>query len=587
MKKFLYSFLGTMAGIWVSVLLFGLLILCTIGVLVASGIKSSVDVPEQAFLRIHLSGEIVDRSSNQSFRDVMQSGGEQPTSLTDIVDAVNAAKDDDRIQGILLECGDLQAGMAQCDEILAALKEFKKEKWVIAYGDNYTQTGYFVASVADSLLVNPVGMVDIHGLESTTLYFKDLLDKVGVDMQVVRVGTYKSAVEPFLLNDMSEANREQIDLFLGSLWSDMSATIAENRGVSVDSVNAWANSFEFAQPAESYITSKVADSLIYRRQLDEFIGDLLSLDEPNYIELSDYLAAMSTPGSSSGKGSKTVAVLYALGDITEDGETGIASDRMVPLIMELAEDEDIDGLVLRVNSGGGSAFASEQIWEALEEYKAKTGNPFYVSMGDYAASGGYYISCGADKIFASPLTLTGSIGIFGIIPNFQPLLKDKLGVNPVSVGTNKGSFPTLMSPMSQPQRDAMQEYVNRGYELFVGRVAQSRGMSVDSVKEIAQGRVWDGVSASKNGLVDELGGLRACLEAMAAELDCGYSELNILRYPDVEDQWWMPLLSLSSQQMYTVLSSPVWEKTEEYTRMVNGIVTMYPLQARANYIIIR
>ena len=573
-----------MAGIWLSVLIGGALLVFTFVALIGSAMGgSSVKVEDQSVLRITLSGEIVDRASDMSLNEVLQSQGEMPLSLTDIVDAVTAAKTDDRIEGILLECSGIGAGMAQCDEILAALRDFKSsKKWIVAYSDNYSQADYFIASAADSLLVNTVGMIDIHGLGSTTLYFKDLLDKVGVDAQVVRVGTYKSAVEPFLLSDMSEANREQITGFLGRIWDNMAGTIAKNRGVHIDSVNAWANSFEFSLPTESYVSSGVATGMIYRRQLDDMIAALTATDEPKYIDLEDYVAAAGVRPS--GKGEKTVAVLYALGDITESSEGGIASDRLVPQILELAENKDIDALVLRVNSGGGSAFASEQIWEALEQYKAVSGKPFYVSMGDYAASGGYYISCGADKIFASPLTLTGSIGIFGVIPNIQPLLKEKLGVNPVSINTNEGSMPTFMAPMTAEQRDAMQSYVNRGYELFVGRVASSRGLSVDSVKEIAQGRVWDGLSAFECGLVDEIGGLRACLDAMAKELGCKYDELNIQRYPDVQDQWWMPLLAAGGQQMYAMLASPMPEGTEEYMKMLRSIATMYPLQARANYI---
>ncbi len=587
MKKFIYSFLGTMAGIWASILIGGLLLLLTIVVITAQVAAPKLEIEDQSVLHISLSGEIVDRAMNQTLSELMQSRGETPTSLTDIVDAVAAAKNDDRIEGILLECSGLQAGMAQCDEIMAALNDFKSsKKWIVAYSDNYSQADYFVASVADSLLVNTVGMVDIHGLSSTTLYLKDLLDKVGVDAQVVRVGTYKSAVEPFLLSDMSDANREQIEGFLGRLWDNMSMTIAKNRGVHVDTVNSWANSFEFARPTETYVTSGVVTKMIYRRQLDKIIAAMASTDEPRYVSLEDYVAA-STITSLGGGVDKKVAVLYALGDITESDEGGIASDRLVPEIMQLAEDESIDALVLRVNSGGGSAFASEQIWEALEEYKSVSGKPFFVSMGDYAASGGYYISCGAHKIFASPLTLTGSIGIFGVIPNIQPLLKDKLGVNPVTINTNEGTFPTLMAPMSPEQRDAMQGYVNRGYELFVGRVAASRGLSVDSVKEIAQGRVWDGVSAYECGLVDEIGGLHACLEALAKELGCTYDELEIVRYPEVTSEWWMPLISAGSQQMYAMMASPLPESTEEYARLVRSIATMYPLQARANYITIR
>lgn len=577
-----------MAGIWVSVVLIGALIVLTFTVIVSHMAPQPVEVNTGSVLRIDLSGTMIDRDYNRSFREVLESQGEQRLSLNAIVAAIDKAKDDYNIDGILLECSSgVSAGLAQCDELISALKDFKKSgKWVWAYADNYSQTDYFIASSADSVFVNPVGMIDVHGLGGTMFFFKDLLDKIGVEAQVVRVGSYKSAMEPFMLSEISEANREQTMHYLSRLWDNMKETISKGRGVNADSIDAWANSFEFAQPCSTYVANGLADSMIYRRQLDEMICRQTGTEEPQYVDFQSYIYAGLFDLNNNIGGTK-IAILYAQGDITESEDGGIASDRLVPEILDLAKDENIKGLILRVNSGGGSAFASEQIWEALEQYKAETGNPFYVSMGDMAASGGYYISCGADKIFASPLTLTGSIGIFGFIPNVEPLLKDKLGVNSVTLTTNTGNFPTVFSQMDEGQRNAMQGYVDRGYELFVKRVADSRGMSVDEVKAVAQGRVWAGTSALEAGLVDELGGLQDAVSAMASKLGVAVDDLEIAEYPVVLPQWWDSLFEAGGEDMYMKMAGSIDLTSGYYSKMLRRIQNMYPLQCRTNYVVIR
>lgn len=577
--------MGTLAAIWLSVFLGGLLIVLTIVALVKQFSETDIEVKDHSVLRIDLSGEIVDRATDVDFMDIINEEYEGKISLAEIVNSIRAAKTDGRIDGILIDCGGVSAGLAQCEEIIDAIKDFKKSgKWVVAYGDNYSQADYFIATSASEIYVNPVGMVDIHGLSATTFYFKNLLEKVGVECQVVKVGTYKSAVEPFLLDGMSEPNREQIDHFLGRIWDDMADSIAIARHTHVDSINAWANSFSFAQAPESYRTRKIVDNTAYRRQIDSLVMSRTSTEEPQYVDFQDYCNAIAADENADTK--KTIAVLYAVGDITEDADDGIASATIVPRILDLAKDDTVDGLVLRVNSGGGSAFASEQIWEALQQFKA-SGKPFYVSMGDYAASGGYYISCGADKIFASPLTLTGSIGIFGIIPNVEPLMKDKLGINAVTVETNTGDFPGLLHQMTPAQREAMQSYVDRGYELFVSRCAQSRGMSVEQIGAIAQGRVWDGLSALENGLVDELGGLRRTIEDMAEKLGVDYSDVRIVEYPEINRQWWAELAGVESRQIYSALAGALDPQSAIFARVANRVRTMYPLQCRMNYMHIR
>lgn len=589
MKRFLYSFLGTMAGIWLSVLIGGALILITIVALIASADK--VEVKNNSILYIPLSGTVVDRATAPGLMDVVNQDLESQLSLDDIIFAIRNAKDDPRIDAIYLDCGDLSIGMAQCEEIMEALKYFRTSgKKVYSYSDNYSQANYYIASAADRMALNPIGMVDVHGLSASTMFFKNLLDKIGVDVQVVKVGTYKSAVEPFLLNDMSEANREQVAYFLGNMWEYMADEIADNRQTEADSVNVWANSFAFTQPAQYYLDHSMVDELLYRQAFEASIG-LGNSDpeknEKNLISLKDYVNNCRATASDT-KGDKKIAVLYAIGDITESDDEGIASDRLVPVINEIIDKNEIDGLILRVNSGGGSAFASEQIWEALNRFKKVTGKPFYVSMGDVAASGGYYISCGADKIFASELTLTGSIGIFGMIPNIQPLMRDHLGVNMVTVNTNQGDAPTLFQPMSDEQRNAMQAYVDRGYELFVSRCAEGRGMTVDQIKAIAEGRVWDGQSAMLKGLVDQMGGLQDAIAAMAKQLGVDTDKLQIIQLPEISQQWWQALLELDSQVKAAAMSlSPIDPTSAFGLKMMRKVQNMYPIQARADYIFIK
>ncbi len=581
MKKFLYSFLGTVAGIWVSVLLGTLLLFLTIGVIAVNSDKSvsTVKVSDDSVLKIDLAGNLVDRATPISLMDQIYGNNEASISLNDIVDAIAAAKDDKKIKGIYLNCAGISTGLAQAQAITDALKDFKESgKWVYSYADTYSQADYYIASVSDSIFINPIGMIDIHGLSSTTIYFKDLLDKLGVEVQVVKVGTYKSAVEPFILNNISDANKEQQQHFLGNIWKFMRENIAKNRSIAVNSLDSIANQYIFSKNVGFYEKANLVDGIKYRHQMEDMIADVTEkAEDPDFVTVTDYLKVTESPLKRLDKNKKNIAVLYALGDITESGNSGITSDKLVPQILELAENKKIDGLVLRVNSGGGSAFASEQIWEALEQFKAISKKPFYVSMSDVAASGGYYISCGADKIYAEPTTLTGSIGIFGLIPNIQPLLKDKLGVNTYTVSTNTGSFPSIMEPMAPAQREAMQSYVDNGYELFVSRCAKGRKCTVEKIKSIAEGRVWDGQSALSNGLVDKLGGLQAALEDMTEQLDGdGY---YISEYPSIKVKWWEMLLEVDSEFDASALSTASF-----CVNAVKELRKIDPLQCRMDLI---
>lgn len=579
------SFLGTVAGIFVSGFLISIgLFILTVLAIVSSATHSEYSVKDKSILYLDLSREIVEQPASLDIMAKLTKDGPSADVLYNIIDAIDAAADDDRIKGIFIDANGSSAGTAQRKAIIDALRRFKKSgKWIYSYGDYYSQGDYYIAaSASDSLYINPLASVDIHGLGGRMMFFKNLLDKIGVEMQVVKVGTYKSAVEPFILTEPSAASIEQQQLYLGNLWKDIRASIAKGRKVSADSVNAWANSFSFTFDATQIIRKRIADASAYRHEFIDKLKELTDTDKDDDLRLVTPAQYITSKPHKSHK--TTIAVLYASGDITESGKDGIASDRLVPEILELAENDDIDGLILRVNSGGGSAFASEQIWEALGEFKEMTGKPFYVSMSDYAASGGYYISCGADKIYAEPVTITGSIGIFGLIPNIRGLVTDKLGVTTYPISTNPaGAQPDIFVPMTESQRAGMQSYVDRGYELFVKRVAGGRKKTVDQIKAIAEGRVWDGREALRIGLVDKLGGLDTALADMAREL--GVESWSVERYPKTEDDVLTALLMMSDRMEQSALERKLGDVAEIY-RTIESIRQYQGVQARMQPVVI-
>ena len=579
------SFLGTVAGIFVSGFLISIgLFILTVMAIVSSATHSEYSVKDKSILYLDLSREIVEQPASLDIMAKLTKDGPSADVLYNIIDAIDAAADDDRIKGIFIDANGSSAGTAQRKAIIDALRRFKKSgKWIYSYGDYYSQGDYYIAaSASDSLYINPLASVDIHGLGGRMMFFKNLLDKIGVEMQVVKVGTYKSAVEPFILTEPSAASIEQQQLYLGNLWKDIRESIAKGRKVSADSVNAWANSFSFTFDATQIIRKRIADASAYRHEFIDKLKELTDIDKDDDLRLVTPAQYITSKSHKSHK--TTIAVLYASGDITESGKDGIASDRLVPEILKLAENDDIDGLILRVNSGGGSAFASEQIWEALGEFKEMTGKPFYVSMSDYAASGGYYISCGADKIYAEPVTVTGSIGIFGLIPNIRGLVTDKLGVTTYPISTNPaGAQPDIFAPMTESQRAGMQSYVDRGYELFVKRVAGGRKKTVDQIKAIAEGRVWDGREALRIGLVDKLGGLDTALADMAKEL--GVESWSVERYPKTEDDVLTALLMMSERMEQSALERKLGDVAEIY-RTIESIRQYQGVQARMQPVVI-
>lgn len=586
MRRFLTAMLGTMAGIWLSVLIFGVAVIVLIAVLVGRMAQETV-IEENSILYIDLTGVIDERAVNGDVMTQLTAVLEPSQAYNEIIFSIKKATKDHRIKGIYINCGGSSVGIATREEIVAALKDFKTSgKWIYAYGDNITQGDYYIACVADEIYLNPVGLVEIHGLSATTLFYKDLMDKVGVEAQVLKVGTYKSAVEPYILTEMSRASREQQSYFLGRIWNSVSGDIASMRGVTTNDVNKWADNMIFTLPADSLVSYGVVDNLCYRHEIESKLKSLIGVSSDNDLNLvtpHQYYSESSIENAL--EVNPHIAVLYATGNIVDSGDEGIVGDKMAPMILDLAKDDNVKGLVLRVNSGGGSAFASEQIWEALEQFK-KTGKPFYVSMGDYAASGGYYISCGADKIYADPGTLTGSIGIFGIIPCAKELMTENLGITSSTVKTNvNGEFPTLIEPMTMAQRNSMQAYVERGYETFVARCAEGRDMPKDSIKRIAEGRVWDGLTAKELGLVDEIGGLNNAVNAIASQLNMSSTEVK--EYPELEVNIFAELVANTNVAIPQQLYEENCAELVKYIQTIKHIRSMTPMQCRMEEIIIQ
>lgn len=586
MKKFFLAFLGTMAAIWATIL-FATAGLVTLIIAVSASTATTVEteVKEHSILHLLLDASITERESTPSLSEIIVAKGKiaKPLSLETMVQVINKCADDDNIDGIFIECKGGAGGLAQAEALIKAIKNFKATgKWVYAYSDFYSQYEYYIASSADSLFLNPVGMVDIHGLQSQTLYFKDFLEKIGVGVEILRVGTYKSAVEPFMLSGMSEASREQQQHYLNRIWKNISGSIADNRKVTQDKVNIWADSLSFLSGTEFYIQNHLVDRIIYRHAMDSVLAAKTDRkgEDPRLVSIADY----ATKIKKTDRSKSHIAVLYAEGEITESAKDGIASDRLTEDIFDLMDDDNVAGLILRVNSPGGSAFASEQIWEALDEFKRVSGKPFYVSMSDVAASGGYYISCGADKIYAEPLTLTGSIGIFGMVPNASKLLNDELGIHVGKVSTGGDGLPDLLTPMTENQKAAFQANVNRGYALFTKRCAEGRHMPLDSLLKIAEGRVWDGQSALEHGLVDALGGLDMAINDMAHELDI--DPKNVASYPFSEMKWFDEVLRASGQLETLWMQHKLGDAYPLYERL-QKISGMSRLMCRMDFITIK
>ena len=542
LKKFFLNTLSSFVGAWIALILFGVVgVIVAVGLVVGMhGTEEVASVKKHSILTLELSGSIVESETPTSFNytSLMSGGIEKPQTLNVIVEGLKEGADNKNIDELYIKCGAALASPATLNAIREAVKEFKKTgKKVYAYGDVYTLGTYYVASVSDKIFLNPYGEIAIQGLGSTSMYLKGLFDKLGVEFQVVKVGTFKSAVEPYILTQMSEPARAQLDTLFSTMWDFMKDGICDNRKkLSGSEIDSLVNNGLMFSTADFAAKSGFVDEVVYERVMDERLAKLIDIDKNklNFVSPSTLIGQLPWTDAYSSK--NNIAVLYATGEIVDGASTGINYQKLVPIITQLADDDKIKGLVLRVNSPGGSAFGSDQIGEALDYFQSKK-KPLAVSMGDYAASGGYWISCGADRIFADPLTITGSIGIFGLIPNVKGL-SDKLGINPQSVSTNPAAdFPTLFTPMDEKQLSIMQKYVETGYDRFIKRVATGRKMTEAKVRQIAEGRVWNAMKAKEIGLVDELGSLKDAIEWTAKKADI-YSKYDVSVYPVYEPSFW-------------------------------------------------
>lgn len=578
MKDFIkFTFASTLGVILASIVFTILGIVTMVGMVASSDTETTVN--ENSIFVLDLNGTLSERVQENPLQELM---GEnyQAYGLDDILTSIQKAKDNENIKGIYLQAGMMEASCASLEEIRHALKDFKESgKFIVAYGDNYSQGMYYLASVADKVIVNPQGTIAWQGLVSQTIFFKDLLKKIGVEMEIFKVGTYKSAVEPFIATEMSDANREQITAFLNSTWERLLKDISASRGMSEDELNKCADDFMTFAPAETYIANGLADTLLYKDGVLDYLKELSGREADESLRtlsLKDMKnVKRNVPLDKSGN---IIAVYYAYGEIDSGTSTdeGIHSQKVIRDLRKLREDETIKAVVLRVNSPGGSAFGSEQIWREVTLLKEK--KPVIVSMGDYAASGGYYISCAADCIVADPTTLTGSIGIFGMFPMVEDLMTDKLGLHFETVKTNRyADMGDMTRPFNDAERAALQNYINNGYKLFVQRCADGRGMSVEAIEKIAEGRVWTGITAKELGLVDELGGLEKALEIAAQQAEV--ETYSVINYPGKSDIF-TSLLENGKKDYIDGKISETLGEYYDYAKFIQSLKNADRIQAR-------
>lgn len=553
MKSFLKQVLAVIVGICSVGAFATLMFFVMLGVMLATGDEKQ-SVSDNSILRIKLTGTVVDRSTPDNPLNQLLGRSEASSQGLDVlIDAIKTAKSDKRIKGIYIEGGTMSSDFATLQELRGALVDFKSSgKFIVSYADSYTQGAYYIASVGDRVLINPSGLLDWHGIAMQPMFWTGLMEKVGVKAQVFKVGTYKSAVEPFILKEMSPANREQVESMITDLWKETCTAVATSRKLSPDSLNAYADRYITLADGADYKRLKLVDDLTYVDQVRDELRKRMNDKEVTFVS-PEVVAAQA---EDTGDDDNQVAVYYASGNIVDVAGSGalmgggdeIIGSRVVEDLDKLANDKDVKAVVLRINSGGGSAYASEQMWRAVQLLKKK--KPVVVSMGGMAASGGYYMSCGANYIVAEPTTLTGSIGIFGLIPDFSGLVKDKLGLRFDVVKTNKASdFGTLSRPFDAAESAALQAHVNRGYALFLkrvadGRTAAGRKMTPEAVDHIAQGRVWTGNQALKNGLVDKIGTLNDAI--LKAEQLAQTKNPAVVRYP--APKGWMESFSKEKQE---------------------------------------
>ena len=504
-------------------------------------VSSNVKLEDKTIYRLEMKGTLVEQAKEESpFASLMSSvpyssyaGKGETVGLDEILSNIRLAKNDDKILGIWLDGAELETAPANAKVIRDALLDFKQSgKWVIASAKSYGQTNYYIVSVADRICLDPTGAVDWNGLSATKMYFTRVMEKIGVEMQILKVGTFKSAVEPYFRTSMSDADRLQTEQYLNGIWTEFKAGVSAARHIDEAQLDVLADHVMGLQSAEENLAAGLVDTIVYTQDMDSLLRVYAGTKDYHLLTTAK-MANVKRPES---KAKDKVAVLYLEGEITDDSGDGIVGKDVVKTLKKIRKQKDVKALVLRVNSPGGSADASEQIWHAVQNIKSDS-IPVVVSMGDYAASGGYYISCGADYIFAEPTTLTGSIGIFGTIPNVSKL-RNKVGLDIDGVRTNKHSdmgTNMIYKGMNDEEHALMQTMIERGYDLFTSRCAQGRHVEQSYIKSIGEGRVWLGDKGKEIGIVDELGNIDDAI-AKAVEL-AGLESYQLTYFPEKEDPY--------------------------------------------------
>lgn len=589
MKDFIKNVLATMVGMFGFFIVMGVIGMMSIIGMIASG-NAAQNVEKNSVFVLNLSGTISEQGSENPL-SMFTGDNSLNSGLNDILSSIKKAKANDDIKGIYIEAGALAANYATLQEIRNALADFRKSgKWIVAYGDFYTQGAYYVASVADKVYINPKGIVDWHGIGAQTMFYKDFMAKFGVKWEVVKVGTFKSATETFTEEKMSDANRLQTQTFIDGTWRNVCDAVSKSRGISVDSLNSYADSYLALQATETLVKTKMVDGMMYGDQVKDAVKKMMKLEKDDDIAqltLNDMLNVKDEKLEGS-----EIAVYYAEGDIVQDPKAAtmfgnnnyIASRKVCKDLEDLMNDDDVKAVVVRINSGGGDAYASEQMWHQMSELRKV--KPVVVSMGDYAASGAYYMSAPASWIVAQPNTLTGSIGIFAVIPDLSGLVTTKLGVRFDEVKTNRNStFGNLMArPFNAEEKAMLQASVNRGYSLFRQRVADGRRLPVESVEKIAQGRVWLATDALNIKLVDQLGGIDDAVKK-AAEL-AKLKDYYTSDYPAAAS--WMDNLLNSMSSSGTYLDEQLRQTLGDFYQpftMLRSIDKREAIQARIPYAI--
>ena len=589
MKDFIKNVLATMVGMFGFFIVMGVIGMMSIIGMIASG-NAAQNVEKNSVFVLNLSGTISEQGSENPL-SMFTGDNSLNSGLNDILSSIKKAKANDDIKGIYIEAGALAANYATLQEIRNALADFRKSgKWIVAYGDFYTQGAYYVASVADKVYINPKGIVDWHGIGAQTMFYKDFMAKFGVKWEVVKVGTFKSATETFTEEKMSDANRLQTQTFIDGTWRNVCDAVSKSRGISVDSLNSYADSYLALQATETLVKAKMVDGMMYGDQVKDAVKKIMKLDKDDDIQQLTLSNMLNVKGGKE-EGSE-IAVYYAEGDIVQDPKAAtmfgnnnyIASRKVCKDLEDLMNDDDVKAVVVRINSGGGDAYASEQMWHQMSELRKV--KPVVVSMGDYAASGAYYMSAPASWIVAQPNTLTGSIGIFAVIPDLSGLVTTKLGVRFDEVKTNRNStFGNLMArPFNAEEKAMLQASVNRGYSLFRQRVAEGRRLPVESVEKIAQGRVWLATDALNIKLVDQLGGIDDAVKkaAQLAKLKDYYTS----DYPAAAS--WMDAMLNSMSSSGTYLDEQLRQTLGDFYQpftMLRSIDKREAIQARIPYAI--